>query len=287
MARLVPVAFALVAVAAFTAGLSGIWDPDFFHHLAVGRALLRGASFAIGVGLVAILAYLGFAARDVLFLVFLALLLGAGLEPVIGWIRTRLPLGRALGILERVDVAVLRGNAGEIATLAGIGAEVRGVESIGADSSPAELARKAAAALDVVASVTGPIDYVSDGERVVAVENGHPLLASITGTGCMSSAVTGAFLAVNREEPLEAVGGHRERIAAGHDDVADLAVRGDPLHRRLELLHRNRAAAVADDARARAEARQRDRGTKRFGSDGFDVSLVLRAAVAARGRCVG
>jgi Flp pilus assembly protein TadD len=46
MARLVPVAFALVAVAAFAAGLSGIWDPDFFHHLAVGRAVLRGTSFA-------------------------------------------------------------------------------------------------------------------------------------------------------------------------------------------------------------------------------------------------
>ena len=125
------------------------------------------------------------------------------LDPV-GAGATRFRTETALRILERVDVAVLRGNAGEIATLAGIGAEVRGVESIGADSSPAELARKAAAALDVVASVTGPIDHVSDGERVVAVENGHPLLASITGTGCMSSAVTGAFLAVNREQPLDA-----------------------------------------------------------------------------------
>jgi len=125
------------------------------------------------------------------------------LDPV-GAGATRFRTETALRILERVDVAVLRGNAGEIATLAGVGAEVRGVESIGADSSPAELARKAAAALDVVASVTGPIDYVSDGEQMVAVENGHPLLASITGTGCMSSAVTGAFLAVNRDQPLEA-----------------------------------------------------------------------------------
>jgi len=125
------------------------------------------------------------------------------LDPV-GAGATRFRTETALRILERVDVAVLRGNAGEIATLAGIGAEVRGVESIGVDGSPSELARKAAAALDVVASVTGPIDYVSDGELVVAVENGHPLLASITGTGCMSSAVTGAFLAVNREQPLDA-----------------------------------------------------------------------------------
>ena len=34
-------------------------------------------------------------------------------------------------ILAAVDVAVLRGNAGEVATLVGVEAEVRGVESVG------------------------------------------------------------------------------------------------------------------------------------------------------------
>jgi len=125
------------------------------------------------------------------------------LDPV-GAGATRYRTETAKRILDAVDVAVLRGNAGEIATLAGVDAEVRGVESIGAAVSAAEVARSAAAALGVVASVTGSTDYVSNGERVVAVENGHPLLASITGTGCMSTAVTGAFLAVRREEPLEA-----------------------------------------------------------------------------------
>ena len=125
------------------------------------------------------------------------------LDPV-GAGATRYRTDTAKRILDEVDVAVLRGNAGEIATLAGVDAEVRGVESIGAAASAAEVARSAAAALGVVASVTGSIDHVSNGSRVVAVENGHPLLASITGTGCMSTAVTGAFLAVRREEPLEA-----------------------------------------------------------------------------------
>ena len=106
-------------------------------------------------------------------------------------------------ILDEVDVAVLRGNAGEIATLAGIAAEMRGVESIGAGADPAELARIAARSLGVVASVTGPVDHVSDGEQIVAIANGHPLLASVTGTGCMSSAVTGCFLAVEGS-PLDA-----------------------------------------------------------------------------------
>jgi len=51
--------------------------------------------------------------------------------------------------------------------------------------------------------VTSAVDYVSDGERVVAVENGHPLMATITGTGCMSTAITGCFLAVG-ESTLDA-----------------------------------------------------------------------------------
>jgi hydroxyethylthiazole kinase len=107
-------------------------------------------------------------------------------------------------LLDELDVAVLRGNAGEVATLVGVAAEVRGVESIDAGDDAAELAREAGRTLRVVASVTGPVDHVSDGERSVAIANGHPLLASITGTGCMSSALTGCFLAVNRDRPLEA-----------------------------------------------------------------------------------
>ena len=50
--------------------------------------------------------------------------------------------------------------------------------------------------LGLVVSVTGPVDHVSDGERTVAISNGDPMMARITGTGCMSSAITGCFLAV-------------------------------------------------------------------------------------------
>ncbi|MDE3024351.1 MAG: hydroxyethylthiazole kinase [Acidobacteriota bacterium] len=106
-------------------------------------------------------------------------------------------------ILDEVDVTVLRGNAGEVATLVGAAAEVRGVESMSAGIEPAELARAAARSLGVVASVTGAVDHVSDGERVLAVGNGDPLLATVTGTGCISSALTGCFLAAKPDAPLE------------------------------------------------------------------------------------
>jgi hydroxyethylthiazole kinase len=106
-------------------------------------------------------------------------------------------------LLGELDVAVLRGNAGEVATLVGVEAEVRGVESVGGGGDPAELARAAARTLGVVASVTGAVDHVSDGERSAAVSNGHALLAAITGTGCMSTALTGCFLA-GTDDPFEA-----------------------------------------------------------------------------------
>jgi hydroxyethylthiazole kinase len=123
-------------------------------------------------------------------------------------------------ILDEVDVAVLRGNAGEVATLVGVEAEVRGVESMAAGSEPADLARAAAKNLGVVASVTGPVDHVSDGERVLAVANGHELLGAVSGTGCMSSAITGCFLAAKREEPLTAAAEALAAFGVAGEDAA-------------------------------------------------------------------
>src|SRR3954453_22467049 len=70
-------------------------------------------------------------------------------------------------MLSEIDVTVVRGNQGEVATLVGVDAEVRGVESIGAADNAADVARLAGRALGVVASVTGPVDHVSDGDRLV------------------------------------------------------------------------------------------------------------------------
>jgi hydroxyethylthiazole kinase len=123
------------------------------------------------------------------------------LDPV-GAGATRYRTDTARRILDEVGVTVLRGNAGEVATLVGVDAEVRGVESIAAGGDSGELARTAARQLGVVASVTGAVDHVSDGEAVAAIANGHELLATITGTGCMASAVTGCFLAV-AESPFD------------------------------------------------------------------------------------
>jgi hydroxyethylthiazole kinase len=136
-------------------------------------------------------------------------------------------------LLDEVHVTVLRGNAGEVATLVGADAEVRGVESMSIGLEPAALARGAAHGLGVVASVTGPIDNVSDGERSLAVANGHPLLASVTGTGCISSALTGCFLAAKPEEPLEAAAEALAALGVAAEDAAARAEGPGTFHARL------------------------------------------------------
>jgi len=141
------------------------------------------------------------------------------LDPV-GAGATRFRTETSKRILDEVEVTVLRGNAGEVATLVGVEAEVRGVESIDAGGDAADLAREAARRLGVVASVTGAVDHVSDGKRDVSIANGHPLLASITGTGCMSSAVTGCFLAADASAPLDAAAAALVAFGVAGEDAA-------------------------------------------------------------------
>lgn len=64
-----------------------------------GQWLARGAGFTLGVGLVLLLAFLLVRGADVVLLVFIAILLGAALEPVIGSMRARTGIGRGPAIL--------------------------------------------------------------------------------------------------------------------------------------------------------------------------------------------
>jgi len=141
------------------------------------------------------------------------------LDPV-GAGATRLRTETAKRILGHADIAVVRGNAAEVATLAGRRAEIRGVESIGAWGSGSELAKAAAAELRCVVAVTGPVDHVSDGERTIAIANGHELLGTVTGTGCMSTAMTGCFLAVAPDRPLEAAAEALVAFGVAGEDAA-------------------------------------------------------------------
>jgi hydroxyethylthiazole kinase len=141
------------------------------------------------------------------------------LDPV-GAGATRYRTETARRLLDELGVAVLRGNAGEVATLVGADVEVRGVESIGRVEEPAELARTAARTLGLVAAVTGPVDHVSDGSDVVSVANGHDLLGAVSGTGCMSTAITGCFLAAAPGDPLAAAAEALVAFGVAGEDAA-------------------------------------------------------------------
>ena len=150
-------------------------------------------------------------------------------------------------ILDEVDVAIVRGNAAEVAALAGIEAEIRGVEAIGAARSGGEIARTAAATLGVVSAVTGPVDHVSDGTRTSAVANGDALLATITGSGCISTALTGCFAAVR--PPLDAAAFALAALGVAAEDAARDAAGPGTFHARLyDALHALRSQSLDERA---------------------------------------
>jgi predicted PurR-regulated permease PerM len=64
-----------------------------------GRSVARGAGFAVGIVIVAAVVLVGVAASNVLVLVFVAVILASGLQPVIAWIRGHVPIGRGSAIL--------------------------------------------------------------------------------------------------------------------------------------------------------------------------------------------
>ena len=136
-------------------------------------------------------------------------------------------------ILDEVDVAIVRGNSAEVATLAGLQAEIRGVEAIGVEADGATIARTAASGLNVVAAVTGPVDHVSDGTRTLSVGNGDPLLAAITGSGCMSSTVTGCFAAVRAKALVDAAAYALAAFGVAAEDAARGADGPGTFHARL------------------------------------------------------
>jgi hydroxyethylthiazole kinase len=116
---------------------------------------------------------------------------------------TRMRTEASRRILAEVAVAIVRGNAAEVAALVGERAEIRGVDSV-ASGDPAALAANAARALGCTVAVTGPVDHVAFAGRSAAVSNGVALLGRVTGTGCMATALCGCFAAVNPEDPLRA-----------------------------------------------------------------------------------
>jgi len=103
-------------------------------------------------------------------------------------------------------VAIIRGNGSEIRALADSGARTKGVDSLEGSEAAVEAAGKISRQFHCAVSISGATDIVVGGERVIRIANGHPLMPRVTGLGCVASAITGAFVAVNSDY-LEAAAG--------------------------------------------------------------------------------
>lgn len=112
-------------------------------------------------------------------------------------------------LIREVRFSVVRGNISEIRFIAGLKSETKGVDASESDlenacSEAQDVAKALAKRLGCVVAITGATDVVSNGERVILIENGHPMLSCLTGTGCMCSSLIGCFLGAAPELPLEA-----------------------------------------------------------------------------------
>lgn len=115
---------------------------------------------------------------------------------------TKLRDEKALELLETVEISVLKGNASEIARLAGKDVLTRGVEATRVDADLTDVAKKLAVSRGLTVVITGKEDIVTDGRTIYLVTNGHAMMGSIVGTGCMAASVIGAFAAVEKDFAL-------------------------------------------------------------------------------------
>lgn len=126
----------------------------------------------------------------------------------------------SLRLLDMVRPDILRGNASEIMALA---AEIRsadkistkGVDSLNSSDEALDSARALARRFRCVVSVSGETDVVTDGENVLVVEGGSPLMPLVTGMGCSASAVTGAYAAACENRLVAAAAAMAVMASAG------------------------------------------------------------------------
>jgi len=112
-------------------------------------------------------------------------------------------------ILNQVKVNTLRGNLSEISFIAGLSASTKGVDVSEEDSGndAVVIAKSVAKKYNCVVAITGAVDVISNGEKVIRISNGHKMLSKVTGTGCMASALVGAFAGAEDNYLTAAVAG--------------------------------------------------------------------------------
>lgn len=114
----------------------------------------------------------------------------------------------ALQQLLNLRPTVIRGNASEILALAGFSqATTKGVDSTAHSSTALQAAIKLQNSYNAIICVSGEIDYIVSANEIIEVHNGHIMMTKVTGLGCTSSALIGAFLGLRNDTVEETIAG--------------------------------------------------------------------------------
>jgi len=109
-------------------------------------------------------------------------------------------------LLEEAPPAILRGNASEIMAIVTIEVKTKGVDSIATPEAALDAARHLSRKYNCVVCISGETDWVVQGDQLIKISNGHPLMPRVTGLGCTATALCGAFAAVS-ESVFQATAG--------------------------------------------------------------------------------
>jgi hydroxyethylthiazole kinase len=118
------------------------------------------------------------------------------LDPV-GSGATRFRTESAQLLLHNTPPAIIRGNASEIRSLVHAEQCTKGVDSVHTPEETLEAARFLSSNFRCVVSISGATDMIVENDSVIRIRNGHPMMTRVTGMGCIATALTGAFAAVN------------------------------------------------------------------------------------------
>ncbi|HEY8908777.1 MAG TPA: hydroxyethylthiazole kinase [Desulfosporosinus sp.] len=143
------------------------------------------------------------------------------LDPV-GVGATKLRTRTAEKLIRVLKPEVIRGNMSEIKMLAGLEVVIKGVDSLADEQDSSVIAKRLASELSCVIAITGKTDVVSDGSQVCLLDNGHRILADVTGTGCMTTSLVGTFCGVTNDYFTAAVAGIISMGLAGEIAQASL-----------------------------------------------------------------
>ena len=137
-------------------------------------------------------------------------------------------------LLEKLKFSVIRGNISEIMTIAKGSGTTRGVDADLKDlvtednlEEAVAFAKALSGKTGAVIAITGAIDIVASAEKAFIIRNGHPMMGRITGTGCMLTALIGAYVCADPDQSLEATAAAVCLMGLAGELAHEKTIRGD------------------------------------------------------------